>query len=334
MLGTYAIKWLLMKKAIPFTFIFWLGFSLSPLKAEPQLLDQVVAVVNEDPITQSELDMLLRPIYETYKSEYQGQDLYRKLTEARRKLLSQLIEDRLVYQEAKKREVKVDEPDIERRVEKFKSRFKTPQEMEEVLKRQGMTLTFIRDRFRRQAMIENLQDQEVRARVIVSPAEVEIYYNEHPDQFSSADSLKLRSITLKKSEEAKEKGMKDEDAWRKIEGMRKKVLGGAAFSDLAKQASEDSHAPEGGLTGWVEKGDMIPEIDQVIFNQKPGTVSEIIETQMGYHLFWVEEKKPGQKRTLEQARDEIHSFIYRQKSEVRFEEWLNELKQTAYVSVR
>ncbi len=334
MLRTCAIKVLLMKKAILFSFIFWLGFSLSPLKAEPQLLDQVVAVVNEDPITQSELDMLLRPIYESFKQEYQGQDLYRKLTDARRKLLSQLIEDRLVYQEAKKREIKVDDIDIERRVEKFKSRFKTPQEMEEVLKRQGMTLTFIRDRFRRQAMIENLQDQEVRAKVVISPVEVEVYYSDHPDQFSSADSLKLRSVTLKKSEEAKEKGIKDEDAWRKVEDIRKKVLGGASFADLAKQFSEDSHAAEGGLTGWVEKGDMIPEINQVIFNQKPGTVSEVIETQMGYHLFWVEEKKQGEKRTLEQTRDEIHTFLYRQKSEARFEEWLNELKQTAYVSVR
>ncbi len=334
MLLTYAIKGLLMKKVILLSFIFWMGFFPAALIAETQLLDQVVAVVNEEPITQSELDILLRPIYDTYKKEYQGQDLFRKLTDARRKLLSQLIEDRLVYQEAKKLNIEVDEPDIERRIEKFKSRFKNTQEMEELLKHQGMSLNFIRDRFRRQAMIERLQDQEVRAKVVVSPVEIESYYNEHPDEFSQSDSIKLRTITLKKNDEAKEKGIKDEEAWRKIEAIHKKVLGGASFADLAKQDSEDSHALEGGLAGWIEKGDMIPEIDQVIFSQKPGTISEMIETQMGYHLFWVEEKKPGHRRTLEEVRDEIHTRLYREKSETRFDEWLKELKQTAYISIR
>ncbi|HXV28495.1 MAG TPA: SurA N-terminal domain-containing protein, partial [bacterium] len=197
-----------MTKVIPILLIFWFTFSSALSAAETQLLDQVVAVVNEEPITQSELDMLLRPIYENFKNEYNGRDLYRKLNDVRRKLLNQLIEDRLVYQEAKKLNIQADEADIERRIEKFKSRFSTAAEMDEALRRQGMTLTFIRDRFRRQAMIENLQDQQVRSKVVVSPGDIETYYAEHSDEFAQSEGIKLRTITLKKSEEAREKGMK------------------------------------------------------------------------------------------------------------------------------
>ena len=322
-----------MKKVLTITALS-LFFSLSHVLAETQLLDQVVAVVNEEAITQSELDMLLRPIYEHYKGEYQGQHLFRKLTEARQKLLNQLIEDRLVYQEAKKEKIEVDEIDIDHQVDQFKKQFPTQKEWEEALHKQGMTLGFVRDRFRRQTMVRNLHDREIRSKVVVSPLEIEHYYREHPEEFSKQDRLKVRSITLKKNDDVRAQGLKDEEAWKNIQDFRKKIVEGADFGELAKQFSQDSHASKNGLGDWVEKGDMIPEIDDVIFKLKVGQVSEVIETSMGYHLFLLIERKEGHKRTFEEARDEIHNKLFQQKMEERFNQWMEELKQTAYISIR
>lgn len=302
--------------------------------AQTQLLDQVIAVVNEEAITQSELDSILRPIYEDYKQRYSGEKLFHELNDARTKLLNQLIEDRLVYQEAKEKKVEVDALKIDEQIETFQKKFPTPQAMEKALNDQGVTLHGLRERLEKQEMVKALHDQEVRAKVIVSPSEIEKYFEEHPERFTAKDRLRVRSITIKKSDEAREKGLKDEAASEKIHALEKNIQAGGDFAALAKENSQDVNAKEGGLGDWVERGAMIEAIDQVIFKLKPGETSQVLETAMGYHLFRCEEIQAGSKRGLEEVRDEIYSLIYRDKSEARFNEWLTELKAKAYISVR
>jgi parvulin-like peptidyl-prolyl isomerase len=321
-----------MKKAWVLVLSLW--FWLPSGFAERQLLDQVVAVVNDEIITQSEVDSLLHPLYEYYKKEYNGQELLRKLNDARRRLLNQLIEDRLVYQEAKKQGTEIDEKEVDGQMAQLQKKFSNPEVLEEALHRQGLTLTSVRERLRRQAMIRQLQDVEIRSKVVVSPMEIERYYQNHPDEFSQSEMLKVRTLTLKKNPEAQEKGLKDEKAWRHIEELREKILAGENFGEFAKQFSQDSNAQKNGLGGWIRRGEMIPEIDDVIFQMKMGEISEIIETPLGYHLFLVEERKESYKRTLEESREEIHATLFRQKSEERFNEWLSELKRAAYISIR
>ncbi len=301
---------------------------------ERQLLDQVVAVVNDEPVTQSELDMTMRPIYEQYKQEYSGEAFSQAMNEARRNLLNQLIEDKLVYQEAKVQKIEPDEAEVENQLKGFRSKFKTDAELEDALAKEGFSLREMRERLERQSVIRHLQDMEVRAKVVVSPLEVEEYYDSNPEEFASEGSLKARSITIKKSDEAKEKGLTDEEARQKIAGLRKKILSGEDFGSLAKQFSQDSSAREDGLTGWIQRGEMIPEIDSVIFSLKPGEVSEIVETPVGYHFFRVEEKKEKYKKSLEEARAAIYDKLYRQKQAKRFQEWMDSLKRTAYISIR
>jgi parvulin-like peptidyl-prolyl isomerase len=84
----------------------------------------------------------------------------------------------------------------------------------------------------------------------------------------------------------------------------------------------------------VGRGDVIPAIGDVIFKLKPNEVSEMVETSMGYHLFRLEERKEGHKRSFEEARDEIFSKIFREKGSEQFRLWMEELKRKAYISVR
>ncbi len=317
-----------------FSFLF-LGVSGRILYAgESQLLDQVIAVVNDEAITQSELDGLLRPIYEEYKQRYSGEKFVQELTEARRKLLNQLIEDRIVFQEAKSRSIKSDAAQIDEQMSEFQKRFATPGDMEAALNSQGVTLHGLRDRLERQAMVRTLHEQEVRAKVLVSPSEIEKYYDEHPADFLQKARARPRSITLKKNDEAREKGLKDEEAWKKIQDIHTKLKKGADFAEVARQESQDAQAKNGGLGDWVERGAMIEAVDQVLFKLKPGESSEIVETAMGYHLFRLEEIQAENKKSLEEVRDEIHGKLYQQKSEQRFNEWMQELKQKTYISIR
>jgi len=307
---------------------------LSLAFADAQLIDRIVAVVNNDVVTQSELDTLFRPVYAELKEEYKGQLLYEKLNEVRLKLLNQLIEDRLVFQEAKEQKIQANESEVNKQLEEFKSRFKNDMEMEVALRQEGVSLKVIRERLNRQSTIRILHDIEVRSKVVVSPLEIQKYYQDNPEKFIEKDQLKVRSITIKKSDEAKNTGMKDEAAWRLIQDLRTAILGGENFEELAKVHSQDIHAEKSGLGDWIQRGEMIPAIDETIFTLKEDEVSGVIETSMGYHIFRVEESKEGSTRNLEEMQDQIHAFLYHQKLEARFHKWVEGLKSKAYISVR
>ena len=308
-------------------------FSL-PTEAKPQLLDQVIAVVNDEAITQSELDNMLRPIYEQYKEQYKGEKLFKEITIARRKLLNQLIEDRLVFQAAKDKGLRIDPTHIDRQLDAFKKRFPSQEAMEEALSSQGLTVRAVREKFRRQAMVRALHNSEIRSKVIISPAEIHEYYDRNTHEFTKSTRIKVRSITIKKSDEARDKGLKDESAWEHLEKVRREIMGGADFNEMAKQHSQDVHAAKGGLGEWVEPKTMIPAIDEVIFGLRDKETSQIVETPMGYHVFTLAQKEEGSKRTFEEVRDEIEDKLYTLKSEDRFNEWMQELKSTAYISIR
>ena len=317
-----------------FTLSLLVGLTNPLVLAQTQLLDQVVAVVNDEAITQSELDSILRPIYEDYKQRYSGDKLFRELNDARTKLLNQLIEDRLVYQEAKAKKIEVDSFKIDEQIEAFQKKFPNGEAMEKALNEQGVTLHGLRERLEKQEMVKTLHEQEVKSRVVVSPSDIEKYFDAHADQFTSKDHIRVRSITIKKSDEAREKGLKDEAASEKINALAKSLQEGGDFAALAKENSQDVNSKDGGLGDWVERGAMIEAVDQVIFKLKAGETSEVLETAMGYHLFRCEEIRAGSKRSLEEVRDIIYGLIYQEKSETRFNEWLKELKSKAYVSVR
>ncbi len=302
--------------------------------AQRQLVDRVVAVINDEAVTQSEMEIYLRPIYEDLKHQYEGEELMHQLNETRLKLLNQMIEDRLVFQEAKARGLTADDSEIDEQVAKLKSHYPSEVAMEKEMTSQGYSMAELRENLKRQVLIRKLQDMEVRARVVVSPREIEEYYKAHPADFTEESKIKLLSITIRKSKEAEEKGLLDEAAKKKIESIDGRIRKGESFEKLARDSSEDAHAKEGGQVGWVHKGDLLPSIEESIYELKEGSISPVLETPGAYHLFKIQEKNAGRLVPLEEVRLKIQSFLFREKAGKRFKEWMQELKAHAYISVR
>ncbi len=306
----------------------------SAYAVQEELLDRVVAVVNDEVITQAELDAFLRPLYEEYSQQYSGDELVKVVQEARQKLLNQLIEDKIVYQEAVKQGIEVSDLEIDKELQDFKKRLDKPDELELMLEKEGMTLKEMREKLRKQAMVRQLHDREVRAKVIVSPMEVENFYKENTDKFVVKERVKVRSLTIKKSEDARTKGIPDEKARKKIARLQQKLLEGQDFERMVQGYSEDARSKQGGLGEWIERGGMIESVDEVLFKTPTGQLTGIVETPIGYHIFRVEEKEAAKTRTLEESREQIMGYLFQQKSNVRFREWMQELKRTAYISIR
>lgn len=316
-----------------FILVFLILGSLSA-SAQKQLVDRVAAVINDEAITQSELEMYLRPIYEGLRQQFEGEDLMQRLNETRLKLLNQMIEDRLVFQKAKAMDLKANESEIEEEVDRLKKRYPSEEALEKEMASQGYSLSGLRENIRRQILVRKLQDIEVRSRVVVSPREIEEYYKSHISEFEQELRMKLLSITTRKSKEAEEKGLVDEVAKKKIQSIETRIRNGEDFASLARQFSEDSHAGEGGQVGWVRKGEFLSSIEKALHDLNQGAISPVLETAAGYHLFRIEEKDPGKVSPLNEVREKIRTILFREKAEKRFKEWMEELKAQAYISVR
>jgi parvulin-like peptidyl-prolyl isomerase len=324
----------LMKKLI---FLLLLAMTLcAPLvhAAQEELLDRVVAVVNDEVITQAELDTFLRPVYEQYSKEYSGQELVKVINEVRQKILSQMIEDKLVYQEAVLAGIDVKEEDVEKEFQAFKAKMEKPEELDAMLEREGLTMKALRERLKKQAMVRQLQDREIRSKVIVSPTEVEDFYKKNPDQFKTKERVRVKSLTIKKSDEAREKGLTDEKAKQRIELLSQKLRIYRNFDQLVKDFSEDSHAKQDGLGEWIERGAMIESVDNVIFKASIGEVTGVVETPIGYHIFRIEEREPEKVRYFEEVKDQIAGYLFQQKGAARFKDWMEEVKKAAYISIK
>ena len=310
-------------------------FVLVPFaRAEEELLDRVVAVVNDEIITQAELDAVLRPVYEDYKLQYSGEELAELVREARTKILGQLIEDKLVYQEAVAQDIVINEDEIEKELSDFRKRMENPDEFDAMLEREGMNMKSLREKFKRQLMIRRLQDMEIRSRVVISPAEIEKFYRDNPDKFRKTARVKVRSLTVKKSPEAREKGIADEKAKERMDSLFLKLKQGENFEALVASSSEDSRAKEKEPSQWFEKGSMIESVDEAIFKTPKGHLTGIVETPVGFHIFKVEDVEEARQISFQEARDQISGSLFQVKSNERFREWTEQLKKTAYISIR
>jgi parvulin-like peptidyl-prolyl isomerase len=294
------------------------------------VVDKIVVVVNNEIITRREIDVTLAPIYEQYKKMYSGAELIKKLEEAREGIIKQLIEDRLILSEAKKANIVVDEKEVNSRMEEMKQRAGGERELEDMLSMQNLTLNELRARYREKIMIRRLIDQKVGARIIITPLEVKTYYAEHKDQFLQPQEVLVRQILIKAGKDQASQAA----ALKKIRGISDGIKEGRDFAALAKEYSEGSNPEDGGLMGYIKPGDMMPQLEEIIFKLKDQETSGIVQSSLGYHLFKVEERKLPRNKELPEVRQEIEEFLYREKANQKLKGWIDSLAKNAYIEFK
>jgi peptidyl-prolyl cis-trans isomerase SurA len=139
---------------------------------------------------------------------------------------------------------------------------------------------------------------------------------------------RARHILLKTSEVVSE-----EEARRRLEGLRERIAAGADFAELARLNSEDGTAALGGDLGWVYPGDTVPEFERAMTALKPGEMSGVVRTPFGFHLIRVEERRAADV-SLERRRQQARQALRERKAEDAFQEWLRQLRDRTYVELR
>ncbi|MBU0571560.1 MAG: peptidylprolyl isomerase [Candidatus Omnitrophica bacterium] len=300
---------------------------LSCTLSRAEVLDKVIVVVNDEVITQREFDKIFIPVQQSYEENFKGGELEKRLAETKEALLRQMIDTKIAISEAKKAKVEAKEEEVQKRVDQIKAYYPDEDTFLQALNERGTNLTEFTKEVSEQMLAQQVVEQEVSARIVVTPAEINDLYKENEEQFVTPRRMKVSTVMVRKGED-------DEEGMRKIKDLKKRIEGGADISEVAKEYSEGPYAEKGGEIGYVVKGQLLPEMEEVIFSSDKGDLTKVVETRIGYHVFLVEEIEEPRKLELAEVSDFLRGEIFKKKFEKALMEWLEEKRKNAYIAYK
>jgi peptidyl-prolyl cis-trans isomerase SurA len=299
--------------------------------ARAEIMDGVVAVVNDRVITLSEVRMVIGPILPQLQRDFRGEELNAKLRSLQTDAINSLIERALILDEFKTKGYTIPENTIDRELsEIIASEFNNDRgAFTRTLQAQNLTVTQYREKLRERVIIQAMRGRKGQQYLVISPHRIEQYYRDHLKDFAVEDQVKLRMIFIKK---APAEGDAAPDARRKLgEEILGKLDAGESFESLAKLYSEGKEAKQGGDWGWVGKDVLRKELGEVAFQLKAKQHSKLIETAEGYYLLFVEDVKPAHTKPLTEARDDIEKILIELQRDKMQDEWIKTLRAKAYI---
>lgn len=295
-----------------------------PLFAE--MVNKLVATVNGEPIMFSELEQLLQPVYKQYEQVYEGQELERRKRFARKQLLDQLIENKVILQRAKEIGVEIKEALLEEQLAEVKEKFGSIEEFEEALKSEGINLEQYKEEFNKQLTIRAIIERDVVSKIKVRPQEVVTYFNNHQDEFVNPEEVRIAHLLINAKENPVEAREKAEEAYKQLQA-------GTDFTEITKKYSDGPRAEEGGDLGFIPISQLKPELVEVIAVLKDGEYSKIIETKNGYHIILLKNRQQSQDQKLSEIWDSLEDKLFRERLQEKHNEWIVSLKAKAHIQV-
>jgi parvulin-like peptidyl-prolyl isomerase len=294
-----------------------------------KVVNKTVATVDGEVILMSEYERRAKPVIEEYDKVLTGPDKEIKIKELKEKILEQMIDEKILIHEAKKRKAGVNKKEIQDGIGEIRKRFGTEEEYNQELARQGLSEEEFKEQVKEQLMVIKLIDQEVKAKVVPpTDSEIEDFYKQNESEMVEPEQVRARHILIKVDENTDRK-----KALNKIRGILKEVKkGDTSFAELAKKYSEGPTAPRGGDLGFFIRGQMVRKFEEAAFALKVGEISDVVETEYGYHIIQCIEKKASEKKSLEEIREYLRNFIFQKKMEERYGKWLRELRDKASIT--
>lgn len=301
--------------------------------APAETVDQVVATVDTEVILYSDLVGEVQPLLQDLHLRA-GSTAQFEVERDRilREALDQAIERKILYREAVLSGFSITDKEVEERMQKVLESYESPEAFRRMLEEAGETMSDFRESLRKQILAISLGMQRRRQfeeQAVVSEAEARQYFEDHKGEFERPERVKVRRIFLGAGEASAERAT----VRARLETLAEEADLGAEFAGLAKAHSEGPDAEGGGLVGWVARGDLVPELDEVVFSLSPGELSEVVETQWGFHLLLVDEHQEAGLASFDEARPGIERKLRARYADERYKKWISELRQRRRVRV-
>lgn len=307
-----------MSRAIASTFVLASLLLVSSCKGEkkPKEDPNVIATVNGEVLSRADFEQELQR--DLTSMEGMTPQSPEQLDISRRALVDTLIDRMLLLQAAKSANIVVSPEEVDRGVLRISSDY--PAEgFEEALAQGQLTMAELKQKTAQLLSIEKLFQAQVYSRAAVTEDEISEYFEAHPEEFEIPEEVHAQQIVVKGLDDAKK--------------VQAQLRSGKKFPDLARKYSLSADAKVGGDLGFFPRGVMPPKFDEVCFKLGVGQVSDVVESEYGYHLFKVLEKKPASKKPLADVRIQIEEKLLKEKRANAQKEYLKELRAKAEIKV-
>ncbi len=317
-----------------FSWLLGLGGCLVVLgaSATAEVVDRIVAVVNDEVIALSELNAELAPYLEKIQTMgYDPEQAKEMGFKVRDQLLNQLIDQKLTAQAVKKASIRVEDSEVDATLERMKeARMLTDEDLRAGLAAEGMTIEQYRQRIKDEILRSRLLNLEIKSKVVITSEEVETYYREHAEQYGGEKAYQLHTILMRVPDFSTD--IEKAAVFKRMQRIMGELDSGADFIDLAKQYSEFGPA-DGGELGVFEAQSLSPTIAKAIQDLAAGQYSTIVDTDQGYQIFFVRDIVRQSGKTLDEARPEIEEILFRRLVDEKFESWISDLRERSHIKI-
>ncbi len=232
--------------------------------------------------------------------------------------LNKLIETELLLQEAEVRNLTINDEELDREINQLKEDY--PKDtLNAILEGIGLKLEEWREDRKEKLLIDKLIRREIDSVIHVSDDEIRKYYQANKDQFQQPLMVRARQIVVATEEEAT--------------ALRTRLVRGEDFAEIARLYSLSPDAEAGGDLGVFAKGQMPEKFDEIVFRYRVGSISKVVKSPYGYHIFKVEDRIRPRLQKLEEVQDQISAGIFQGRQETFFKEWLDSLKKQAKINI-
>ena len=307
------------------------GFFMIADVQSAEVVDRIVAVVNNDIILLSELDESFEPYTDRIMAlGYSVDEERQMLFNIREEILNQIIDQKLTDQQIKRSKITVSDDEIDSAIERLKeANFFTDEELREMLGAEGLTIEEYRKRIKDQILRAKLVNFEIKSKIVITKKDIDTYHKSHSDKYGGVKKYRLSNIIMKVPSfaSAEEKlGVSE-----KMEMVLAKLKSGEPFDKMVDSYSESRFFKDEGGLGLFELKELSLKIQETIKDMKAGEFTSVLDTDYGYQIFYIQEivNVPG--KSLEEASPEIEDILYKEIVDEKFRSWLDELRKMSHI---
>ncbi|MEQ1877204.1 MAG: peptidylprolyl isomerase [Bdellovibrionia bacterium] len=312
-----------MKKLAPILLLF------AALTARAEVIERVIAVVNDDIILQSDLAKYEKSLKDGAIVDDLLSTDPKALLKDRKALVDHMINEKVIDTEVKKRGLNVTFEQVEKEINKIASRNGISRtQLKQAIKEQGTNFSdyqdFIKKRLERQSLIE----QSVTSKIKISDDEIATQYlsTKKKKSLNEAYEYQIAHILFQTGKDAKAAATKAQS----VLALLKK---GDSFETLASKYSEDPGFSAGGILGTFKSGEFVKELEDAVTQLQPGETSGIVKSKQGLHILKVISKRLIADPDLEKNKEEIRQVLYQKAFKKQFSFWLDQRRQEAFIRV-
>jgi len=300
----------------------------TPKFALGRVFDRVVARVNSDIITLSlvrERVELLKQKYKNNITDLQNNDLLKEAVDL-------LISEKLKLQEGKKMGFEIEDSAVDAAMKNIeKNNGLEEGQLALILEAEGRSLENYKNHIRDQILVSKITQFELSGRNKVSDRKITKYYHDNQKDFWEDGKFKVRHILILSDKDGSPENKRK--SYKTINKILSEIKDGMNFAQAAKLYSEDVSASSGGVVGYIEKGKMVPQFEEAVFKLKEGEISDVVETEFGFHIIKVDKIISGRTLPLKEVKGKILSILSSEKQKLVYENWMKELRESAFIEI-